>query len=104
MDSKTQATTPPTPSAEPTATPASPPAAESRSNVVAAPAQTPEELAEAQEAAAGQQQVPPTAPPQLNKTKPTSSTSADTKLAIIATVVIVIGLGVLATLAYLHQK
>ncbi len=72
-----------------------------QTDVVAAPIQSAEELAEAQEAAAGQQQVPA---PLAAVTKPKSPTTADTKLAIIATVVIVIALGVLATLAFLQQK
>ena len=80
--------------------PAAPPA--QISDVVAAPAQSAEELAEAHEAAAGQQQAP--APVPVAVTKPKSPIASETKLAIIATVVIVIVLGVLATFVFLQQK
>lgn len=73
-----------------------------QTDVVAAPAQSVEELAEAQEAAAGQQQAPTPVPVAL--TKPKSPIASDAKLAIIATIVIVIALGVLATFAFLQQK
>ena len=67
-------------------------------DVVAPPERTSEEVAEAA--------ATPTedAPVQTVSSKPKAPASADVKLAIVATVIIVLTLAALATMAYLKQK
>jgi hypothetical protein len=67
--------------------------------VTPAPAQTAEEVAESTPAPADQQ-VPKTATPSKQK----SSLDATTKPVIVVTVIVVVVLGLLATLIYLKQK
>ena len=102
MDQSTPLSQSPVVPEEPVDAPAPVAPAESASGVVAAPAQSAEELAEAHEAAAGQQQAP--APIQAAVAEPNSPTASGTKLAITATIIIVIALGVLATFVFLKQK
>ena len=68
-------------------------------DVVSAPARTPEEDAAAAEAPDHMQPPLPDMPVKLK-----TPLSSDVKIAIIATVVIVIVLGALATVAFLKQK
>ena len=68
-------------------------------DMVTAPEQTAEEVAESTPATVDQQ-----APVDAEPTKSKPAVDADTKLAIIATVIIVIALAGLATAAFLMQK
>ncbi len=67
-------------------------------DVVAPPARTAEETAEALDASHSDQ------PASVATVKSKPAASSDVKMAIVATVVIVIGLAVLATMAFLKQK
>lgn len=88
---------PASPNPAPTATPS--PTPQQIVDVKAPPAQTAEEVAESTQAPKDQQPPEPRVPPQ-----PKNTTTSDVKLAIIATVIIIIALAGLATYAFLQQK
>jgi hypothetical protein len=85
--------------AKPTVAPVAAPAPQQIVDVVSAPARTAEEDAAVADMPTDQQPPTPTMP-----VKPKSPLSSDIKIAIIATVVIVVALGILATVAFLKQK